>query len=120
LYAGVMNGGRTIGRRRNEKVGLRTGNDTLDDDKIDRLAQLLLYGFSIKVEYGYEGEKKSMRTEQASVDHNSPGQPSMLVVRARFCKTSPLTEIRRFFPRLTGKTFWSGWPPTISQVEVAS
>ena len=52
LYAGTMSGGRTIGRRRNEKVGLRTENDTTDDDKIDRLAQLLLYGFSIKVEYG--------------------------------------------------------------------
>lgn len=57
LYAGVMNGGRTIGRRRNEKVGLRTGNDTLDDDKIDRLAQSVLYGLSIKVDHGYEGEE---------------------------------------------------------------
>lgn len=58
LYAGTMHGDRTIGRGHDEKVGLRTGNDITDDDKIDRLAQLLLYGLSIKVDYGYEGEEE--------------------------------------------------------------
>lgn len=52
-----MNGSRTIGRGHSEKVGLKTGNDITDDDKIDRLAQLLLYDLSIKVECGYEGEE---------------------------------------------------------------
>jgi hypothetical protein len=58
LYAGTSNGGRTIGRGLDEKVGLRTSNEITDDDNIDRLPHSMLYGLSIKVEYGYEGEEE--------------------------------------------------------------
>jgi hypothetical protein len=37
---------------------LRTSNEITDDDNIDRLPHSMLYGLSIKVEYGYEGEEE--------------------------------------------------------------